>query len=660
MSTPTAVFPAAVATDSQLKVANNLIQTTLKVGVGTADTILFVNSTAGFTANCLVSIDKEILAIDSIVSGPNPQLIVNASGRGFDGTVAAVHSAGAKISMYIDAWHHNVLAAEVKAIEAALGPNLSKVGQSPELLTSQYNFAPQTPGGSLVVGSNSITLSPVPIGVNGTDGNHYLYISGGTGTAEAVPITGGTAVSGAASGTVIVTCANAHTGAWTIRSSSAGCMEALYSVGAGAPVDIRFPFGTVHLQATIKIATQSVTIAGGGATATTVIMDTPNIDIFEFDSTSTQGGNTLKDMQIVGQASSTSGAAIKLNNQSYTTISDLLLYHVSTGITISASVWYTIRYVSMAELNGGNGVLIGPGGNNTGIVERLVITSSTSFNAGIRITECGDARLHNCELVNGTYGLEIAPANGQTVASVTASGCFCDHNSSYGTYIHPATGGSVIKSRFNQHWGSSSGDGFHVDGPGTTTGVSLIDSQFIDGAGNGIVLNAGSSFLIQGCRIANNNGGTGVMLGVAIPQVIITGNILGNNIDGPGTGTQQYGIYAGAGLGSGSRIDNINKGHTVADLFLPTGNYPASWISGVGYDDQFVTIASAATLSVSPSFVPNVNLTGSTAVTAITAATWPGRTLRIYKTDAGSVTVLGRTIAQNGSYLFRWDGSAWN
>src|SRR5215831_1037309 len=134
MSTPTAVFPAAVATDSQLKVANNLIQTTLKVGVGTADTILFVNSTAGFTANCLVSIDKEILAIDSIVSGPNPQLIVNASGRGFDGTVAAVHSAGAKISMYIDAWHHNVLAAEVKAIEAALGPNLSKVGQSPELL----------------------------------------------------------------------------------------------------------------------------------------------------------------------------------------------------------------------------------------------------------------------------------------------------------------------------------------------------------------------------------------------------------------------------------------------------------------------------------------------------------------------------------------------
>src|SRR5215471_13766071 len=127
MSTPTAVFPAAVATDSQLKVANNLIQTTLKVGVGTGDTILFVNSTAGFVANCLISIDKEILAIDSIVAGPNPALIVNASGRGFDGTAAATHGAGAKLQLLIDAWHHNVLAAEVKAIEAALGANLRNI-----------------------------------------------------------------------------------------------------------------------------------------------------------------------------------------------------------------------------------------------------------------------------------------------------------------------------------------------------------------------------------------------------------------------------------------------------------------------------------------------------------------------------------------------------
>ena len=200
MATPTPIFPAAVATDAQLKVANNLIQTTLRVAIDGANTILFVASTAGFTPNCLVSVDKEIVAIDSIVSSPNPQLIVAAAGRGFDGTAAATHAAGAKVSMFIDAWHHNALASEVKAIETALGPNLQNISAAAGgvLDAAKFEFTPQLPGGSLIVGANTITLSPVPLGVNGTNTNHYLYIDQGTGTPEAVKITGGTAVSGAA------------------------------------------------------------------------------------------------------------------------------------------------------------------------------------------------------------------------------------------------------------------------------------------------------------------------------------------------------------------------------------------------------------------------------------------------------------------------------
>ncbi|HZO57460.1 MAG TPA: hypothetical protein VFB63_32410, partial [Bryobacteraceae bacterium] len=69
-----------------------------------------------------------------------------------------------------------------------------------EVNSAGFNFLPQSPGGSLSVGSNTITLSPVPDGVNGSNSDHYLYISGGVGTAEAVLITGGSAVSGAASG----------------------------------------------------------------------------------------------------------------------------------------------------------------------------------------------------------------------------------------------------------------------------------------------------------------------------------------------------------------------------------------------------------------------------------------------------------------------------
>jgi len=176
--------------------------------------------------------------------------------RGFDGTTPVVHLASAVVSGFVDAWHHNALTAEIEAIEQALGPNLSAIPASPWLISKTYDFAAQTPGGSLVVGANSITLTPVPAGINGSNTGHSLYISGGTGTAEAALIIGGSAVSGAATGTVIVQCANTHSGAWTIKSATAGIMEALYAagqVGNVAQGSILIPAGTHTIYGTIVL-----------------------------------------------------------------------------------------------------------------------------------------------------------------------------------------------------------------------------------------------------------------------------------------------------------------------------------------------------------------------------------------------------------------------
>ena len=64
---------------------------------------------------------------------------------------------------------------------------------------SRYNFAPRVsgsgvtaPGGVLSPGNNVLTFAVIPLGVNGTDINHYLLISGGTGALEACLINGGT------------------------------------------------------------------------------------------------------------------------------------------------------------------------------------------------------------------------------------------------------------------------------------------------------------------------------------------------------------------------------------------------------------------------------------------------------------------------------------
>jgi hypothetical protein len=59
--------------------------------------------------------------------------------------------------------------------------------------------------------------------------SHYytykVYI-GGTGTPEAVTVTGGACTPGAASGTITVTTANAHSAGYTVGSASSGIQEA--------------------------------------------------------------------------------------------------------------------------------------------------------------------------------------------------------------------------------------------------------------------------------------------------------------------------------------------------------------------------------------------------------------------------------------------------
>ncbi len=102
----------------------------------------------------------------------------------------------------------------------------------PEAYAPDYQWS-QTPGGSISIGTNTITLTPCPLGVSGSQTLQYVYLSNGTGTAEAALITGGSCTSGASSGTLAFTAANTHTGAWTIATASAGIREAANVLPSG-------------------------------------------------------------------------------------------------------------------------------------------------------------------------------------------------------------------------------------------------------------------------------------------------------------------------------------------------------------------------------------------------------------------------------------------
>jgi hypothetical protein len=125
----TAQYPNAVAGVNNLLNHQNKVPSvsspTLAAPMGSGDTSFSVNSGGGAafpTDNFVVSVDNEIIFIASRSSDT-----CTVGARGYEGTTAASHLLGATVEARITALAHNQLAAEVNAVETALGANLSAV-----------------------------------------------------------------------------------------------------------------------------------------------------------------------------------------------------------------------------------------------------------------------------------------------------------------------------------------------------------------------------------------------------------------------------------------------------------------------------------------------------------------------------------------------------
>jgi hypothetical protein len=257
-------FPSAIYTPL---VAKDNVQTTLSLAMTAGDTTAFVASTTGWLPNMLAYIcdtstssrctgTYEVMLVTA-VPGSNALTVT----RGYGGTSAVAHASGKAILNAPVSYYNTKVNLELLAVQQALGTNLSNISTGPIVSTDTTDFSAQScdaslvctaggsTGGALVIGANSITMTPVPVGVNGTDSRHDLYVSGGTGTAEACLISGGAGTSGQSSGAIIITCANTHSGAFTVKSASAGIRECFIAqTSAGACYT---PPGTHSIYATL-------------------------------------------------------------------------------------------------------------------------------------------------------------------------------------------------------------------------------------------------------------------------------------------------------------------------------------------------------------------------------------------------------------------------
>jgi hypothetical protein len=187
-------------------------------------------------------------------------------------------------------------------IEPNTGNNTTtRFASLPQVSASDYTFT-ISPSSSLTGGiSNTVTMAFSPLGIAGTDVNHYVYISGGTGTAEAAKITGGTCTSGEqATCTIIFTPANNHSGAYTITSPTAGMQEA-HNANPGAC--ILTGAGTLQVYAPVW-SNGNLCVQGALPNGTIIDSNSTNTSVFDIQN----DWFYLSGLKLVQVGSATTGA----------------------------------------------------------------------------------------------------------------------------------------------------------------------------------------------------------------------------------------------------------------------------------------------------------------------------------------------------------------
>jgi len=121
-------------------------------------------------------------------------------------------------------------------------------------------------------GKNSVTLGACPPGVIAAEPAYYIYISG-TGTAEAVRVTGGTCKGDGRAGTLEFTTVNSHPSGYSVGSASSGIQEASIAArytpsapkGIAQSGRVAIPPGEYEIFAPISIRASNQTLDFAGA-----------------------------------------------------------------------------------------------------------------------------------------------------------------------------------------------------------------------------------------------------------------------------------------------------------------------------------------------------------------------------------------------------------
>lgn len=546
---------------------------------------------------------------------------------------------------------------------------VSQVRNKPSVDVRQFNFTPQAPGVTLTAGSNKrIDLSPVPLGLNSTDTDHYVRLSGGTGSAETCLINGGVAVAGSATGYITVqTVANSHSGAWTVASATAGLREAAVFIsdtyeGSGT---ISIPSGSYQFYAKAVIPTD-IYIYGDGVGATRLYANTTADDVIYLSGSVTGVCGLTIDSNVGGRSGS--GIATSVSFTNVVRVDSVQVASQSVGISINCPGYL---YNSIC------GPISGVGPNIAGVIlnsnEIYVVETQSNSNTqyGYKILSgTGIYMTHAQAASNGISNFAIM--GGATNIVISADRMLSSMSGSHGIDF-TGSGLGLVVTLTNPYIELSGRLGLSTvaDKAGFLSEVGAL-VQIVGGLSNGntgpgILIGpsggATTGLVISGMDIAGNGvsvssaeDASGIKLAGSVARIAITGNVI--------TGQRNALNLSAATIANGVCVTGNYGDFTGSPLYTSSpGNFnviakPLQLAPNYWSNTSLNTYASATALTIRPEDV-TVIITGTTTVTSIVAE-WLGRRVTFIKHDAtGSVIIMGKTLIENGSLVLTFDGTNW-
>jgi len=493
---------------------------------------------------------------------------------------------------------------------------------------------------------------------------------------------------------VIVNCANAHSGAWTIRSASSGIQEAISAIaGVGGAVSVPagqwdvYALTTIPWKASVVGADRHATIIRNQSTTTGAFrLDAP----FNSDFTQSMGlGNLTIVSSAVGRTTvDVNAPAVYLFGTGLmTTVSRVTIKNHNIGVHFAGPL-YAILESFQIWTYGAAGVYVEYGDGNwirNGVIGNNDSTSTPVANAaGILCKNFNGLYVDSVDITKATFGVRMSPQAGDVCNYGFFTDVLADTTINAGWWFDAQSGGGINTIQCIDCWASlcgrnfdnsgyTSADGILIrGGANNPSGITFVGGRARICGGNGINIIGGSQIKIIGMEINANsqatlNARSGIAIDNTAQHVIIANNQIGNYQAAPADQKQAYGVLLVGDTGNFISIQgNDATGNNSGPIGILTPFTPSASIviaGNLGNEGVWTTLASAASIALGPANY--YKITGTVAIGTITGG-WSGRRIVLAFTDAapGGVVASGNIVrtlgaAQNQRLTCEFDGTLW-